>query len=229
MAQSSKVNFTLKEIGPGTDIESYASTRGKSKTQTELKFTSHLEDLLKKGVDDQHEIQERQNQTNARPSLTYGHAILAAVVYEKYDMALAELDTLSSLKNDYPLFGDKAGRYIQHAKSLVKAIKSKRAIGKLPHVSRSKQKELIGALSIHFNEMRTCIVNIEKVERFARKEDISSTRWFMMSAYWSLFAVFSTALVIATFPDVAIALHQELTHQLHLFFSTISNWLWPIS
>ncbi len=226
MALSSKSNFTLKEIGPGTDIESYVSTRGKHKTQTELHFTSHLEGLLKKGVEEQSETVTEK--VDPRPSLTYGHAILAAVVYEKYDMAQAELDTLLSLKNDYPLFGEKAGRYIQHAKSLVKAIKSKRAIGKLPHVSRSKQKELIGALSIHFHELRTCIVNIEKVERYARKEDISSTRWFMMTAYWSGFSVFTAAMMIAAFPDVVVALHQELTHHLHWLFKTVAQWIWPI-
>ena len=214
-----KASFKLKEIGPGTDIESYAATRGR-KTQTELRFTTKLEELLKEGIDDQ-------NRSN-RMGLTYGHAILAAVVYEKYEMALAELDTLLSLRTDYPTFGVKAGRYIQHAKSLVRAIKAKRAVGKLPHVSRSKQKELVAALSIHFTELKSCVLNIEKIERHDRKKDISSTRWFMLTLYWSVFSVFIAAMLKATFPDVFIALHQYLTHYLHLGFSSLAQWLWPI-
>jgi hypothetical protein len=219
MASAKKVSFSLKEIGPGTDIESYAAQRT-HKTQTEVEFTNHLEGLLKGGIDSQ--------EKESHKGLTYGHSILAAIVYEKYDMAIAELDTLLSLKTDYPTFGQRASSYIQHSKSLVKAIKAKRAIGKLPHVSRSKQKELVGALSIHFNELRTCILNIEKIERHARKEDISSTRWFMMSLYWSLFFVFISALVLASFPDVFVALHQYLTHYLQQIFMFVAHWLWPI-
>lgn len=218
MAKSSSAS--LKEMGPGTDIESYAATRG-HKTQTELHFTSHLEGMLKEGIEGE--------DAEARVGLTYGHAILAAIVYEKYDMAIAELDTILSLRVDYPDFGERAGRYIQHAKSLVRAIKAKRAIGKLPHVSRSKQKELVAALSHHFKELRTCILNIEKIERHARKEDISSTRWFMMSIYWSLFAIFTSGMLMASFPDVFIAVHQLLTHYLHLLFSSLANILWPIT
>jgi hypothetical protein len=76
MANAPKASFTLKEIGPGTDIESYAATRGR-KTHTEAKFTSHLEDMLKEGID-------KDNQSSrAQSGLTYGHAILAAVVYER--------------------------------------------------------------------------------------------------------------------------------------------------
>lgn len=224
MAQSSKANFSLKEIGPGTDLEQYSSVRG-HKTHTEMKFTDHLEGMLKEGIED--------DKTNIKaesgPSgLTYGHAILAAVVYEKYEMAIAELDTLHGIKNDYPDFGTRANRYIQHAKSLVRAIKAKRAVGKLPHITRSKQKELVAALGMHFSELRACILNIEKIERYVRKEDISSTRWFMMAMYWSVFSVFLAGMLIASFPDVIVALHQLLTYYLAKGFSFVANWIWPV-
>lgn len=219
MATSANSDVSLKEIGPGTDIESYAQSRGK-KTQTEAHFTNHLEGLLKDGING--------DEKASSAGLTYGHSILAAVVYEKYEMALTELETLLSLRLDYPLFGERAGRYIQHAKSLVRAIKAKRAIGKLPHITRAKQKELVAALSIHFTELRTCILNIEKIERHARREDISSTRWFMMALYWSVFAVFISALLLANFPDVFVVLHQYLTVYLHIIFSGLAHWIWPI-
>ena len=200
-------------------MENYSATPG-HKTQTELKFTSHLEGMLKEGF----QSPDEENDTG----LTYGHAILAAVVYEKYEMALSELETILSLRLEYPDFGERAGRYVQHAKSLVRAIKTKRAIGKLPHVSRSKQKELVAALSIHFTELRVCILNIEKIERYVRKEDISSTRWFMLAAYWSMFGVFAASLVLANFPDVFISIHQFLTHYLQKLFSGLAHLIWPI-
>ncbi len=222
MAQAPKASFSLKEIGPGTDLESYAKTRG-GKTHTEVKFTNHLEELLKEGIDGDNSFD-----TSNHAGLTYGHAILAAVVYEKYDMAIKELDTLLSLRQNYPDFGEKAGRYVQHGKSLVRAIKAKRAVGKLPHVSKSKQKELVATLSYHFKELRSCILNIEKVERYVRKEDISSTRWFMISLFWSIAAVFGFSAFRAAYPDVFIAFHQLLTHYLHQFFLGLAQFLFPI-
>lgn len=219
MAQATKASFSLKEIGPGTDLESYTATRGR-KTHTEMKFTNHLEGLLKEGIGG--------DQGSGSAGLTYGHAILAAVVYERYEMVLAELDTLLSLRQNYPDFGAKAGTYVNHAKSLVKAIKAKRAVGKLPHVSRSKQKELVATLGLHFNELRTCILNIEKVERYVRKEDISSTRWFMVVLFWSIAAVFFVAMLRAAFPDVFIAAHQMLTYYLKELFVYVAQTLWPI-
>ncbi len=222
MSNAAKASFSLKEIGPGTDIESYAEQTKGQKTHTEKKLNDHLQGLLKDGIDSNTEP------TGQDLGLTYGHSILAAVVYEKYEMAIKELDTILGLKKDYPDFGDRAQKYVTHAKSLVRAIKAKRAIGKLPHVSRSKQKELVGALTLHFSELRSCILNIEKVERYVRKEDISSTRWFMMAMFWSGFAVFTAALFIACFPDVFVALHSVLTSYLHQLFSGIAHYLWPI-
>lgn len=223
MAESTKASFTLKEIGPGTDIESYAAISRGRKTQTETTFNNHLEGLLKEGIETDSGAPE------SKMGLTYGHAILAAVVYEKYDMAIQELETLLSLQLDYPDFGERAGRYVQHAKSLVRAIKAKRAVGKLPHVSRSKQKELVATLGLHFNELRSCVMNIEKVERYVRKEDISSTRWFMASLYWSIFAVFFVAMMLANFPDVFVATHYVLTEYLSWIFISLARLIWPIS
>ena len=221
MAQKADLSsFGLKEVGPGTDVESYANTR-RFRTHADQKLKTHLEGLLKEGI-------KTDSQEDAIDGLTYGHAILAAVVYERYDMAVEELETILGIKADYPDFGDKAGRFVQHAKSIVRAIKAKRAVGKLPHVSKTKQKELTVALGQHFKELRACIGNIEKVERFVRKEDLSSTRWVVLSIYWWGFAIFLVAMLLATFPDVFIAFHSFLTHYLHVFFSWAAQVVWPI-
>ncbi|MEM7647224.1 MAG: hypothetical protein AAF203_09960, partial [Pseudomonadota bacterium] len=62
-----------------------------------------------------------------------------------------------------------------------------------------------------------------------RKEDISSTRWFMLALYWSIFVVFAAALFFANFPDVFISIHQHLTDLLQILFSGLAHWIWPIS
>ena len=219
MAKLLKNNHSLTDLGPSTDLESYGKMRP-NKTQTEVQFTNHLEGLLREGV--QYEVEDK------KMGLTYGHAILAAVVYEKYEMAIAELETVLEIRQDYPVFGLRAGRYIQHAKSLCRAIKAKRSIGKLPHVSRAKQKELMNALTLHFNELRTCVINIEKIEKYVRRQDLGATRWFMATFYWSVFAIFMTALFVDNFPDTFVALHKVLTHYLHIIFSGLAHWIWPI-
>jgi hypothetical protein len=219
MARRNNSAESFDNLELGTDLEAYGKTRP-NKTNTEIQFTSHLEGLLKEGV--QYEVEDQ------KMGLTYGHAILAAVVYEKYEMAISELEAVMNISKDYPVFGLRAGRYIQHAKSLVRAIKAKRSIGKLPHVSRAKQKELTGALTIHFNELRLCVINIEKVEKYVRRQDLGATRWFMASVYWSVFAIFLAALVLDNFPDTFVAIHSYLTHYLHVFFSTLARWIWPI-
>lgn len=161
--------------------------------------------------------------------LTYGHAILAAVVYENYEQATGELDTLLGLRKDYPLFGEKASPYVEHAKTLVKAIKTKRAVAKAPHLTKTKQKEIIGALTFHFKELRSCILNIEKIERHARKEDISSTRTFILTLYFCCFFIFSYAFFQANFPDLLVAIYRLFLEGFDAIFIYLSHWLWPVS
>ena len=188
-------------------------------SEAHKKLTSHLEALLKKDL--------KSPGVKSDDILTYGHAILASVVYENYESAQSELETLLGMRKDYPRFGERASPFVQHAKSLVKAIKAKREVGRLPNISRSKQKELMEALSFHFSELRSCILNIEKIERHARKEDLSSTRWFVLTLYICLMAVFSLAFIQANVPEIFIALFQFGKEILDNFFVYVSHWLWP--
>lgn len=182
---------------------------------------NQLQDLLKKDAG--------KSTKHNGDILTYGHAILAAVVYENYEQANGELDTLLSLRRDYPSFGDKASPFVEHAKSLVKAIKAKRAVARAPHLSKTKQKELIGALTFHFKELRSCILNIEKIERHARKEDLSSTRWFVLTLYFCCFFIFSYAFFQANFPVLLFAIYKLIQEGFDWVFIFLSHWLWPVT
>jgi len=189
------------------------------RSEAQKKLTSHLETLLKEDV--------KAPNKKTEDILTYGHAILVSVVYENYESAISELDTLLGMRKDYPHFGERAGPFVLHAKSLAKAIKAKREVGRLPNISRSQQKELIDALSFHFKELRSCILNIEKIERHARREDLSSTRWFVVTFYVCLMLVFSTAFVQANVPEVIIAIYQLWRETMDYVFVSLSQWLWP--
>lgn len=190
-------------------------------TDAQNKLTSHLVSLLKEDI--------KTPNKSSGDILTYGHSILAAVVYENYDSASSELETLLGMRRDYPRFGERASPFVEHAKSLVRAIKAKREVGRLPNISRSQQKNLMDALSDHFKELRSCILNIEKIERHARKEDLSSTRWFVITLYGCLMLVFSVAFIQANVPDVFIALYQLWQEAMDYSFVRLSQWLWPIS
>ncbi len=191
------------------------------RSEAQKKLTVHLQSLLKEDT--------QASNKKSDDILTYGHAILASVVYEKYEPAISELETLLGMRKDYPRFGERASPFVQHAKSLVKAIKAKREVGRLPNISRAQQKELIDALSFHFKELRSCILNIEKIERHARKEDLSSTRWFVVTFYGCLMLVFSVAFIQANVPEVFVAVYRLWQEAIDYSFVSLSHWLWPSS
>ena len=190
------------------------------RTHTETRFTSHLQDLLKNTA----KVDEA---GGSGANLTYGHSILASVVYERYDQALDELDMIMGLGQDYPEFSASASRFIRHAKSLVKALKAKRMVGKLPHVSRAKQKELIQHLTLHFNDLRACVINIEKIERRVRREDLSSTRYFMVALYWSFFATFMGAFLVYGAPLYSYSIHSVFTDAISSTIIFFVSYIWP--
>jgi len=105
--------------------------------------SSHLVDILSNSTDNGDE-----GSKNSPSGLTYGHTVLTNVVFERYDLALKNLDEIMEIEKKFPTFGATAKRYITHSKSLVKAMKSKREIGKLPQISKSKQKELLNILRV---------------------------------------------------------------------------------
>ena len=224
--QSNQID--LRDLVNFEDHVTHLASQNKreKKTFIEKKFNSHLEGMLREGIDEDNQGEEG---GGGRSGLTYGYSILAAVVYERYEMAMAELDALMKLGKNYPDFNVRAGRFVEHGKVVIRAIKAKRAIGKLPHISRSKKKELVSVLGQHYVELRACVLNIEKIERHVRKADISSTKWFVLLFYWSMFFVFAVALVRANFPEIFIVMHAIGADYLHQFFMWLAQVIWPIT
>jgi|GEM_PF-4945597 len=207
----------LQPVGAQRSLKSLTSNEG-IVTPTESNFNSHLKGLLK-------ETRVGEGADNIR--LTYGHTILSNVVFGRYDEAMEELDRVTSLQDQYPDFGSSAARYVKHAKSLVRALKAKRAVGKLPHVSRAKQKELIRSLTLHFEDLRACVMNIERIERQIRRVDLSSTRYFLGIFYWTCFITFVVAMLVYAMPLYAHSMHSYVTEVLTDVVVWIAKLVWP--
>ncbi|MCC6137233.1 MAG: hypothetical protein IT287_01265 [Bdellovibrionaceae bacterium] len=123
--------------------------------------------------------------------ISFGFTVLSCVAQGNYERALNELEYVGVGFEEYRLFKVRTHRYVEHAKSLVSAIRVKHMIGRSAHVNKSKQKELSDKIADHFLELKTTIVIIEKIQKSVRAEDLSSTIYFVKTLFYSF------ALVIA--------------------------------
>lgn len=117
--------------------------------------------------------------------ISFGFAVLSSVAHGNYGRALAELESVGEGFEEYKLFKIRTHRYVEHAKSLVAAIRVKHMIGRSSHVSKSKQKELSDKIADHFLELKATIVMIEKVQKSVRAEDLSSTIYFIKTLFYA--------------------------------------------
>lgn len=196
-----------------------------ARSRVDKAVSSHLVEILSSPTNLEEKAGDEEE--GSFSGLTYGHTILTNVVFERYDSALSNLDDVVEIGNKYPKFAMASAGYIRHGKSLVRAIRSKRQIGKLPQISKSKQQELLSMLGKHFEDLKACVVNIEKIDRRARRNDLASTRIFVVSAYWSAVLV-----LLATFFNLdgfmyLQAVHQWLSTGVSDTIIAIVNWVWP--
>jgi hypothetical protein len=106
-------------------------------------------------------------------------AILSAVVAENYDRARKELNRYVDTKSEFPVFQKRAERYVKHCLDLIQAVETKRHFPGLAGLSLAKQQEIHERVVGHFNELRTHLMQIEKVEREQKLNDVRSTVWFL--------------------------------------------------
>lgn len=121
--------------------------------------------------------------------ISFGFAVLSSVARGHYDRATAELDAVGNGLEEYELFEFRARRFIDHAKSLVIAIRSKHAVGRSANVNKSKQKELSDRIAEHFVDLKKTIIAIEKIQKSVRSEDLGSTVYFFKTCFFSTLAV----------------------------------------
>ena len=123
-------------------------------------------------------------------NLSFGYVVLSCVVHGHYGRAQKELECVYSGFEEFPGFIMRSKRFVDHAKSLVDAIKTKHEVGKSPHINKSKQKELSDRIVEHFIDLKKTLMNIEKVQKSVRANDLSSTIYFFKASFYSFVAVF---------------------------------------
>lgn len=136
--------------------------------------------------------------------ISFGFVVLNCVVQSNYDRATSELDHVGAGLEDFPEFERDARRYIEHAKSLVSAIKIKRTISMTPQINKARKRELMEKIMEHFVDLKRSIVNIEKVEKRVRYADLSATIIFFKVAFWSIASVVSYYFITRVLPDVGV-------------------------
>lgn len=123
-------------------------------------------------------------------NLSFGYVVLSSVVHGQYDRAQKELENVYGGFEAFPQFIVRSKRFVEHAKGLVTAIKTKHEVGKSPHINKSKQKELSDRIAEHFIDLKKTLMTIEKVQKSVRASDLSSTIYFFKASFYSFLAVF---------------------------------------
>lgn len=153
----------------------------------------HLEKRLAELI----ELDQKKNK------VSFGFLVLTCVAHGQYERAFAELDSVGEGLEEYELFEARSRRFVEHAKSLVAAIKTKHMVGKSPHVNKSKQKELSDRIAEHFMDLKRTIIVIEKIQKSVRTEDLSSTVIILKTAFVSCLAIFIAYTVYINSPGSA--------------------------
>lgn len=135
-------------------------------------------------------LSEMIEKEGSKKNLSFGYVVLSSVVRGQYDRAQKELESVFLGFEEFPAFAVRSKRYVEHAKGLVTAIKTKHEVGKSPHINKSKQKELSDRIAEHFIDLKKTLMTIEKVQKSVRASDLSSTIYFFKATFYSLLAVF---------------------------------------
>lgn len=134
--------------------------------------------------------------------------ILSMVVSENYDNAKRELTAYVENKTSYPAFQERANRYVSHCCDLIMAIKTKRNFPGLAALSLAKQQEIHEKVLEHFEELKTNLKQVEKVERESKLTDMRSTVWVVKTFVMTVTAVTIAALLI----DIQNGMFSSFVH-----------------
>lgn len=154
-------------------------------------YTDDLDSNLRARLE---KVQEEDEKGRRVDSLR--HAILNNVVKENYERARKELNTYVDLKPEYPNFQIKAERYVKHCMDLIQAVETKRHFPGMSSLSMSKQQEIHDRVVAHFNELKQHLVQIEKIEREQKLEDVRSTVWVLKALCHSVGVILAVAFIM---------------------------------
>lgn len=123
--------------------------------------------------------------------------ILSYVASESYESATDSLRGYVYGNSDFPQFRDRAERYVEHCCDLIQAIEVKRNFPGMSSLNFSRQQEIHEGVLRHFEELKSSLTSIQKIERELKLADVRSTTWFLKTLSNSLMVLASIAFISA--------------------------------
>jgi len=137
--------------------------------------------------------------------------ILQQVAGGSYDQAIADLDSYLNFKKDYPNLRGRVERYLDHCGDLIRAVEAKRNFPGLGGLSLAKQQDIYDSVIDHFDELKSVLGQIEKIERDIKVEDMRTTTWFVAACMNAAFFIVSVGFMLEVF--------DGLGHSFNVVFS----------
>ncbi|MGE4129987.1 MAG: hypothetical protein AB7F86_00025 [Bdellovibrionales bacterium] len=168
---------------------------------------------------------QRKLQESQRTDLTRGDSlrklVLGPVVAQNYESANDMLEAYLHDRNEYPAFQSRVERHVQHCRELIQAINTKRNFPGLATLSLSKQQEIHEKVLEHFEELKSVLRHVEKIERDHRLTDIRSTVWVLQSICYTALAVTVAAFVV----DLKAGLLSSLFYSVNHLLDEAGTWI----
>lgn len=148
--------------------------------------------------------------------------VLTYTAQENFDRALRVLEDFMKAEYPYPQFKSRVIRYIQHARDIINAIKTKRNFPGISSLTRAKQQELREKYREHFRELVFILTRVEKVQADLRLNDAKATAWVVKALYYSCVVLFVTSVVLGlvggTAKSIELLVDDNLTRMLNSVF-----------
>lgn len=119
--------------------------------------------------------------------------VLGFVIEGHYTEAATTIDEFMRLKKIYQSAVERSSVYVNHAKELINAIRTKRNFPQLSLLSISKQQEILDHAIGHFEELKITLKAIENLIRDESIKDIRSTVWVLRTVVYTVVIVVVTS------------------------------------
>ncbi len=144
-----------------------------------------------------------------------GHTILTLVAQSRFDMAIGEIDNLKKAHKELPILFRKSERFLSHCKELVQAIKMKKSFPNISTLPLSKQEEMHDRIMDHFEELKSSLKKIDRMEADIRVQDARSSLWVVRT-----FAI-CTCVVVAF--AIALEAHRTMGKPVRVILEDLSK------
>lgn len=151
--------------------------------------------------------------------------ILGYVASESYDLARDTLRSYVYDRTSFPQFKTRTERYVEHCCDLIQAIQLKRNFPGITSLTFSKQQEIYEGVLKHFEELKSSLTSIQRVERELKLEDLRSTTWFLKTLSHSLFLLVTVAFIAAVHNGLGRSFLLVVDHVTNEFSTAIINLL----